>query len=405
MNIQWTDIQNADQLIQSLLSPTPLVQSRWLSEELKKQVYLKLETLQPIGSFKLRGATYRISTLSEKERKQGVIAASAGNHSQGVAWGAKIMGVDAQIVMPESAPLVKIQNTQNLGAKVHLYGSNYDEAYEYAKTIAEKENRIFIHAFDDPGVIAGQATTGMEIFRQLPEVDTVICSIGGGGLAGGMALAFEHLKPSVKLVGCQAEGAPSMLRSFQEGKAIELPEVKTFADGISVKKAAPSMYEVLKDRIHKIYTASDSEIADSTLELAERARIVAEGSGALPLSILKKNIDQIPGENIVLVISGGNIDVPLFSRIIQQGLLRSRRRIQMSVIVKDQPGALHQLTKIIFDHGANVLQVIHDRNDLNTTINETRLELTLETRNADHSDQVIRAISQEVESVKMRESR
>jgi threonine dehydratase len=388
-------IKDAQKVLSKYIEASPLLRNSWLSDELGCNVFLKLENMQPIGSFKIRGATYRISKLSEKERKAGVIAASAGNHAQGVAWGSKILGVNSLIVMPQNAPLVKITNTRALGAEVVLEGDNYDECYVTAREIAKKTGRIFVHAFEDEIVIAGQGTCGLEILEQLPSVDFVVGSIGGGGLMSGVSTVFKALKPGVKMIGCQAAGAASMIESIKKGSAVTLDRVSTFADGIAVAHASEKMLELLSS-LSEAIPVEDELIANAVLTLLEKAKVVSEGSGAIALAALEKSKLNIQGKNVVLIISGGNIDVNVLSRIIDRGLIRAGRRLRLNVWLSDRPGQLAKLTGLIAKHGCNVLQAIHDRSEPSTTIDQTEVALTLETRGPTHSEEVIQAIREQV---------
>jgi len=269
-----SDIQKAKLVLDPILSPTPLIRNEWFSNRYECDVYLKLEIMQPVGSFKIRGATYRISQLSEAEKKKGVIAASAGNHAQGVAWGARHFGTSALIVMPENAPITKIQNTRNLGAEVHLEGANYEECFEAAKKITEQTGRTYVHAFHDPIVIAGQGTVGLEILAQCPDVDYVVASIGGGGLVAGMGTAIKSLKPSVKIIGCQAQNSAAMVKSLQAHHIVTSEFKGTFADGIAVSKADPDMFEILQSMVDHVYDSDEDEIAMNVLRFMERTKLV-----------------------------------------------------------------------------------------------------------------------------------
>ncbi len=395
-SITLADIQDAKQVIHRYLEPTPLLLNSWLSESLGCELYLKLENMQPIGSFKIRGALYKISKLTPEEKKRGVIAASAGNHAQGVAWAARKLGVKAMIVMPKGAPLVKIQNTRALGAEVELEGDNYDEAYEYARKIAKKTGRVYVHAFEDPAIIAGQGTIGLELLEQLPDVDVVVGSIGGGGLLAGIALTMHELHPQAWIIGGQASGASSMVKSLHQGRVGKPGRAETFADGIAVGKSSEKMFGILKPRIHEALEADDETIAAAVLALLEKAKIVVEGAGALPLAVLEQVKKKIKGKKVVLVISGGNIDVNLISRIIDRGLIRAGRRLRINVLLSDRPGSLARLTDLIAKQGANILQAIHDRSEPSTTIDQTDVALTLETRGPEHSQAVIQAIREHV---------
>lgn len=394
--VNFSQILAAQQELGKYLKPSPLLLNPWLSEIFGCNLYLKLENMQPIGSFKIRGATYKISQLSPEQRKQGVIAASAGNHAQGVAWGSRALGANAWIVMPKSAPIMKIQNTRALGAKVILEGDTYDEAYQAALQIAADSGRVFVHAFEDPQVIAGQGTIGLEILEQVPNPDYVIGSIGGGGLMAGVSLAIKSLRPETHILGCQASGANSMTQSFEHGKPEATHHVRTFADGIAVGRASETLFELLRPRLDRCIAVDDEAIATAILTLLEKAKIITEGAGAVPLAILEKIGNEILGKNVILIISGGNIDVNVLSRIIDRGLIRTGRRVRVNVIVSDRPGSLARLTDLIAQQGANILQAIHDRSEPSTTIDQTDVALTLETRGPEHSEAVIRALRDHV---------
>ena len=394
--VSLAQIQEARRELYRYIQPSPLLLNAWLSEQYDCKVYLKLENMQPIGSFKLRGATYRISQLSASERKKGVIAASAGNHAQGVAWGSRQLGVSALIVMPTNAPLVKIQNTKALGAEVVLEGENFDQAMEVARKLARKTHRVFVHAFEDPAVIAGQGTVGLEILEQLPEVDVVVGSIGGGGLMAGTSIVMKELRPQAWLVGCQASGAPSMVESVRKGRAMKLERVSTFADGIAVKEASEAIRKILAPRIDEYVVEDDEAIATAVLMLLEKAKVVAEGSGALPLAALDRLRRRVRRKKVVLLVSGGNIDVNVLARIIDRGLIRAGRRVRLNVLLSDRPGSLARLTDLIATQGASIIQAIHDRSEPSTAIDQTDVALTLETKGPEHSRALIEAIRKNV---------
>jgi len=400
-NIEISTIQSARVELSKYFPESPLVYSAGLSKKHQCHVYLKLENMQPIGSFKIRGAAYKISTLTSKQKKRGVIAASAGNHAQGVAWGSAVYGANALIVMPETAPLIKVENTKKLGAKIHLEGKNYDEAYLAAKSIANKTGRIFIHAYKDEAVIAGQGTIGLEILDQLPGVDFVIGSIGGGGLMAGVGVAIKELSPKTKLVGCQALGASSMIQSLKKGKALSTPTVRTFADGIAVAQASPEMLALLNETLDFYYTAEDESIAAAVLTLIEQVKTVSEGAGALPLCALPFLEKKIKGKKVVVIVGGGNIDVNVLSRILDRGLILAGRRIRVDVLIEDKPGSLKNLTTVLSELGVNILQAIHDREEPLTTMSHTQVALTLETRGPDHTKAVIAALKENTVSVKL----
>ncbi len=395
------EILEAKRVLSRLLQPTPLVYSDWLSEEYGCHVYLKLETAQPIGSFKIRGASFRISKLTDAEKKMGVIAASAGNHSQGVAWAARKFGTKALIVMPETAPLTKMQNTQALGAEIHIEGQNYDEAYAAAQRIATTSGMIYVHAFHEPEIIAGQATVATEILDQLPDVDAVITSIGGGGLAAGVGLVLKEFKPGCQLIACQAVATPAMVRSI-EAKSLVTPDTQTtFADGIQVKRANPEMLEILKNVVTHTCEVDDEATAMGVLKLLEKAKILAEGSGGIVIGALEQFRSSLEGKKVVLIVSGGNIDVNLVSRIIDRGLTKSGRRLRIDVLISDRPGSLARLTQRLAELRVNILQTIHDRDEPNVRIDQTEVHLTLETRGPEHTEQVVRALSQEFDGARV----
>jgi threonine dehydratase len=395
INVSLAEVQKARRELSKMLPATPLLFNSWLSQSMGCEVYLKLETAQPIGSFKIRGATYRISQLTKAQRRRGVIAASAGNHSQGLAWGAKHFGVNALIVMPVGAPLVKLQNTQDLGAQVILEGSRYDEAYAHALQIAKKSGRVFVHAYEDPCVIAGQGTVGLEIFDQLPDVDCVVGSVGGGGLMAGVSIALKALKPQVKILACQASGAATMVKSIEAGKALTLSGIKTFADGIAVSHASEPMRQRLAAGVDEWVTVDEDAIAAAVLTLLEKGKIVTEGAGAAPLAAFQKVSKKFKNKKVVLIISGGNIDVNLLSRIIDIGLIHAGRRVRVNVVLSDHPGSLADLTQFIASQGANILQAIHDRNEPAAKMDQAEVALTLETRGPEHSAKLIDALKRE----------
>jgi threonine dehydratase len=394
--VSLADIQRAKRELRKHLSFSPLLLNSWLSENFGCEVYLKLENMQPIGSFKIRGATNKIYNLSEKEKQRGVVAASFGNHAQGVAWGSRQLGVDAMIVMPKNAPLTKVQNTKSLGAEIVLKGETFDEAYAFAREIEKQTGRIFVHAFEDEAVIAGQGTIGLEILKQLPDVDMVIGAIGGGGMMAGTAIAIKSLRPQTKMIGCQASGADSMIRSMRKGRAIVLARVETFADGVAMGRASEPMRKLLASRLDEMLEANDEEIAAAVLTLMEKAKVVSEGAGALSLAVLDRIQKEIRHKKVVLIISGGNIDVNLLSRIIDRGLIRAGRRLRVNVWISDRTGSLARLTELLAREEVNIIQAIHDRSEPSTQIDQTEVALTLETRGLEHSKSVIRAIQGQV---------
>lgn len=384
MKISWKQFSEAHELLSTVIAPTPLIYNEWLSTQYECEVYLKLENMLPIGSFKMRGATNKIARLTDLERKQGVLAVSAGNHAQGVAWAARKFKVDATIIMPEGSPLTKIRNTEKLGAKVILHGASIEDGFKHAEELMKKKPMVFVHPYKDPLVIAGQGTVGFELASQLPGMDFVFSSIGGGGLVGGMGTVLKKLCPKVKLIAGQAAGCRAMVDSLKAGKVIKAKEATTFADGIRVKIAHPDMLSMLSKVVDESYAIEDEKTAFAVLRLLERARVLAEGAGALPLALLnelfEKNPKRFKGKKIVIVVCGGNIDVNLLERIIDRGLVEGHRKVRISVPIADRPGTLNALTGIIKETGANILQVVHDRDSQGTGLTGANVLFTLETK-------------------------
>lgn len=400
-SVTLSDVRKAEGVLKKHLQPSPLLFNPWLSAVYGCEVFLKLENMQPIGSFKIRGATNKIALLTAQERKKGVIAASAGNHAQGVAWGAKKLGVKATIVMPRGAPLVKIQNTESLGAEVILSGDTYDECFLVAQKLATKTGKILVHAFDDPAVIAGQGTVALELLDQMPEIDAVVCSIGGGGLMAGISTVMNELSPKTKLYGSQASGANAMTLSLKKGQPVSLARVETFADGIAVGVTRRGPFDILKKSIDRMLTADDESIAAAILTLIEKAKIISEGAAAVSIAVLDQLKKELKGKKVAVIICGGNIDVNVLNRVIDRGLIRKGRRLRVNVMISDRPGSLAKLTAVIAQAGANVIQAIHDRSEPTTTIDQTEVALTLETRGPDHSRDVIQAIRSVVMDLKL----
>lgn len=396
-----SDVQAARRALAEYLPTTPLVYNAWLSSLIGAEVFLKLENMQPIGSFKIRGATYKILSLSSKLKKKGVICASAGNHAQGVAWASQLLNAKATIVMPFTAPLMKVENSKSLGAEVIQYGDSYDEAFEEAKRLARKRKLTFVHAFEDSLVTAGQGTIALELLEQLPDLDVVIGPVGGGGLMGGIGLAMKALRPQVKVVACQAAGAASMLESVKRKRAVELKRVSTLADGIAVKHASPEMLKLLTQVVDRWVEVEDDEIVSAIFTLLEKAKIITEGAGASALAAALEIKDELKGKKVVLLACGGNIDINVLSRVIDRALIRAGRLLRLSVLVSDKPGTLNLLTSVIAKAGGNVLQVIHDRDQPTVRIDQTDIELTLETRDAEHSKLIISDIEKVVLKVEV----
>ncbi len=352
------------------------------------QVYLKTENLQRTGSFKLRGAYYKISQLSEAERAAGIIACSAGNHAQGVALAAQRMGIKSTICMPASAPISKVEATRSFGAEVRLVDGTYDDAHDEAVRLQAETGATFIHPFDDDQVIAGQGTIGLEILDQLPDVDAVVVPVGGGGLISGVAFAVKKLNPDVKVYGVQAENAGSMARSLADGHAVVLDSVDTFADGIAVKTPGEITYDMVGSYVDEVVTVSEDEIATAILTLIEKQKLIAEGAGAVSLAAVLFDKVPVAGKKVVCLISGGNIDVNILSRVITRGLVTSGRNVVLTIALDDRPGQLLGVSEIISRCGANVVSVHHERSDANMAISSCYLHIGMETRNFDQIRQV-----------------
>lgn len=359
-----------------------------------QKIQLKPESLQVTGSFKVRGAANKILQLSDEEKEAGVIAASAGNHAQGVARAAQKAGISCVIVMPRTAPLAKVSATEAFGAEVILSGDNYDEAYETALNIQKERSLTFIHPFDDPQIIAGQGSIALEILEQFPSVSQIVVPIGGGGLASGVGMAIKMLRPSVKVIGVEPVQAASMKKSFLAGQIESLDSAKTIADGIAVRTPGNLTFPLCEKCIDDIVEVSEDEIASTILYLLEKAKIVAEGAGAASIAAIYHN--KIPSDSkTVAVLSGGNIDVTMVSRIIERGLLNSGRKFKARMTLHDRPGELARLSALIAQAGANVVAVYHDRNDLQTSLNDTVIDIELETKDQAQADAILLMLKNE----------
>ena len=356
-------------------------------------VYLKTENLQITGSFKIRGSYFKISQLSDEEKARGVIACSAGNHAQGVALAATKNNIKSIICLPDGAPISKVEATKKYGAEVCLVKGVYDDAYNKALEIKEEKGMTFIHPFNDPDVIAGQGSIGLEILNQLPDADIVVVPIGGGGLIGGVAYTIKQLKPNCKVYGVQAAGAPSMQRSIIDGEIKTLDSVNTIADGIAVKTPGDLTYELCQKYVDGIITVSDDEIALSILTLLEQHKCIAEGAGATPVAaVMNGKIPDIEGKNVVCVVSGGNIDVTILSRVIERGLKMGGRTADIVIALSDKPGQLSGVSQVIAEQGANVVSVNYDSTDLDMNITDCYLRIGVETRNFEHIASVKQAL-------------
>ncbi|MGI6485680.1 MAG: threonine ammonia-lyase [Tepidanaerobacteraceae bacterium] len=378
----------AKKRLSQILKPTKLIFSSVFSQENGMEVYIKPENLQITGAFKIRGAYNKISKLSLEERNRGLICSSAGNHAQGVAFAAQKLGIEATIVMPKTTPLIKIEATKNLGAKVVLAGDCYDESYEEACKLQKEHGYVFVHAFNDLDVIEGQGTIGLEILEELQDVDCIIVPVGGGGLISGIAMAVKSLNPNVKIVGVEPEGANAMEKSLKYNKLFNLKNVSTIAEGVAVKKPGEITFSIIKDYVDDIVTVTDFEIMEAFLLLLERHKMIGESAGVLSLAGLKKiNIKE--NKKTVCLVSGGNIDVLTISSMINQGLYTRGRILCFSVDLPDKPGELMKVSKILADLNANVIKLDHNQLKALNRLTEVQLEVTVETNNHKHIELII----------------
>ena len=386
-------VYHASFVLKEVIRPTALIKSPGLCGG--TNLYLKPENLQVTGSFKVRGAYYKISQLAEEEKEKGVIACSAGNHAQGVALAAARSGIKSLICIPDGAPISKVEATKSYGAEVCLVEGAYDDAYEKAVSLVEETGATFIHPFDDEQVIAGQGTIGLEILEQLPEVDAVIVPVGGGGLISGVAFALKSLKPEIKIYGVQSVGAPSMQKAIHDQKIETLPTVKTIADGIAVKRPGDLTYEMVQKYVDEIVTVTDDEVSTAILELIEQQKMIAEGAGAVSVAAAMFHKVPIEGKNVVCLVSGGNIDVTILSRVIDRGLRKAGRLAELMIELVDKPGQLLGVSQIISRLGGNVVSVFHSRADVDLDINACVLRISMETRNQEHLDEIIAELTRQ----------
>ena len=386
-------IYHAAFVLKDVARKTDLIEAPKLSKDC--QLYLKTENLQATGSFKVRGAYYKISQLSEEESAKGVIACSAGNHAQGVALAASRRGIRSIVCMPDGAPLMKVENTKNLGAEVCLVPGTYDEAHDKAVQLQKEYDMTFIHPYDDEQVIAGQGTIGLEILDQLPDVDAVVVPVGGGGLISGIAFAIKTLRPEVKVYGVQAEGAPSMYRSLHEHKYQTLKSASTFADGIQVKTPGELTYQLCEQYVDDIVTVTEDETAAAILSLMENQKLVAEGAGAVGIAAAMYHKASIEGQTVCALLSGGNVDVTMLERILTRGLAKEGRTVTFSTVLPDQPHALASFLEVVSSLGANVLDVNHERRNTRAAIGSCVVQLSLETRDKAHIQEIISSLRRE----------
>jgi threonine dehydratase len=390
--IELKDVQAALARVRDRIYLSPCARTETLSRLTGTRSHLKLENLQMTGAYKERGALNKLLLLGPEERARGLIAASAGNHAQAVAYHAGRLGVAATIVMPETTPIMKVANTRAHGARIVLHGANYDEAHAEARRLEHVDRLTFVHPFDDPAIIAGQGTVGIEILEQTPEVDVIVVPVGGGGLVSGVAVAAKALRPSVRVVGVETEVLPCMLAALEAGRPIALDPASTIADGIAVKRAGDLTFEHVRALVDEIVTVSEEEIASAILYLLEKEKTVAEGAGAVGVAALMQHkIRGVEGRSVVAVVSGGNIDVNVVARVIERGLVKDGRLVRVSVALQDKPGQLAKVSAIVAHHRANVIEVHHTR-AFADRFGDTTLQLTLETRGLEHVQEILRAL-------------
>lgn len=384
-------IYHAAFVLKDIIRKTDVIAAPELNPD--ANIILKTENLQVTGSFKVRGAAYKISQLSEEEKARGVIACSAGNHAQGVALAATKAGAKSLICLPDNAPLSKIEATKKYGADVCLVPGVYDDAYNKALELRDSEGYTFVHPFNDEDVIAGQGTIGLEILEQVPDVDAVIVPVGGGGLISGVAYAIKQLNPNVKVYGVQASGAPSMVKSVKEGKIKKLASVSTIADGIAVKEPGDLTFDLVSQYVDELVTVTDDEVAAAILALIEQQKLCAEGAGAVSVAAAMFNKVPVAGKKVVCLVSGGNIDVTILSRVIDRGLLKSGRTLSIQVNLVDKPGQLQGVANCIADAGGNVTYINHEKATEDMSITDAYLRITMETKNFEHIDEILTALS------------
>jgi threonine dehydratase len=394
LGVSLSGVERARERIREFIFLSPCLRSAALTRVIGQEIYLKMDNLQRTGAFKERGALNKLLTLTDEEKQRGVIAASAGNHAQAVAYHATQRGIRSQIVMPLMTPLVKVAATRGYGAEVVLHGANYDEACAEALRLAETEGTTFLHPFDDVEVIQGQGSIGLEILEQVPNIEAVVVPIGGGGLIGGVACAIKERNPQVRVIGVQTERLPSMLRAAEAGEPVTVPAEATIADGIAVRRAAERTLRLVERYVDELVTVDEEEIASAILILLEREKTLAEGAGAAALAAVLQRKSSLTTERTAVLVCGGNIDVSLLAKIIERGLVKDGRWIRLRIHLSDRPGALHQLTRIIAELSANIVQTQYDRAYYGVSLGDTVIDFTLETRGAEHIAAIERTLTE-----------
>ena len=389
--IKLSQINKSSELLKPIIHDTPLVFSYALKDLTESNVYLKLENLQRTGSFKIRGAYNKLFKIKNKTKK--VIAASAGNHAQGVALASKLLNMNSTVVMPEGTPINKILAVKRYGSKVVLHGNNFDDSFKHAKKIEKKTGATFIHPFNDIDVICGQATIGVEIYNALKNVDSILVPIGGGGLIAGITVALKQLNPKIKIYGVESKNVPAMFVSLKRNKIVEPDYKKTIADGIAVKKVGDIPFKIAKKYLDGVITVDEKEIEESLLILASKKRMIVEGSGAVGLAALLKRKRSFKNKNTVIVVSGGNIDINVLAKIIDRGLQKIGRVMRLEIELPDVPGALGDLSTLLGKLKANIVEIYHDRMSTDLPLDQAIVEITLETRNFEHQEEIINKLN------------
>jgi threonine dehydratase len=385
MKIQFTDIEKAEEVLKGLIKPTPMLYSQFLSNVCGNEIFLKAENFQRTGSFKIRGAYNRIANLNEEEKAKGVITASAGNHAQGVALAALLLGIKSTIVMPETTPIAKVAATRDYGAEVVLHGSIYDDAYKKALAIRNNIEANFIHAFNDPYIIAGQGTIGIEMLKQTHDLDVIVVPIGGGGLISGIALAAKTIKPEIRIIGVELSSFDAMRKSVYEGELVAVSPAATIAEGIAVKRPGELTFEMVRKYVDDIVTVTEDEIASAILMLLEKEKFISEGAGAAALAALIDKKILFKDKRVGIVISGGNIDINLISMIIHKGLIKSGRKVEFKTILRDKPGFLQDLLNLLAVAKVNIISIQHNREKEGIALGFAEVNMVVETHGSEHS--------------------
>ncbi len=392
--ITLNDIKEAKKNLENIAELTPCTKAPILSKTFNSEIYLKKENLQLTGSFKLRGAFNRVANLSQEKKDKGVVAASAGNHAQGLAFAAQYFGCEATIFMPEATPLTKVSGVKSYGANVVLTGENFDEAYEAAMKFTQENNKEFIHPFADDDVIAGQGTIALELLEQVPDLKQIIVPIGGGGLIAGIAIAAKSINPDIKIIGVVASGAIGMKESYKAQMPIDSSSVRTIADGIAVRDVNPKLLNIIIDYVDHIVDVNDNEIANAILFLLEKHKLVVEGAGAVATAAIMHEKIEIEDSKVCAVVSGGNIDVTMLSQIIEKGLVKSNRKMNLFVTLMDKPGSLMKLTEIFAECSANIVQIDYDRDSIKLEFGEAHVTIALETKGEEHQKSIREKLKQ-----------